>query len=342
MQTVPSSIAPSAIDSDGDTDLFVGGLHLPGQFGRPPRSYLLENTPDGFRDRTASWAPDLQYPGMITTAVWADVYGDDKMELLMAGHWMPIRAYCISDTGILEDCSVRLGLTESDGFWNRVIPADLDMDGDMDLIAGNRGLNAQNQISPQYPATLYAGDLDNSGTWETVYSSYVKGFDVPVASRDQIVAPLPDIRIRFPRYSDYAAATTDGIMAGYDSPTIVLKARNSSSVIFELTDEGVFNSQPLPLSAQFSPVRDALVFDFNDDGNPDILLVGNDYSNRAEEGRMSSGRGLMLAGDGELGFTDAGSRNFWVRGDTRRIVKIDHRIIVASNNNQLSVFRTIE
>lgn len=342
MQTVTSSIAPYDIDSDGDTDLFVGGLHLPGQFGRPPRSYLLENTPDGFQDRTVSWAPDLQYPGMITTAVWADVRGDDKMELLIAGHWMPIRAYCISDSGILEDCSGQLGLTESDGFWNQVIPADLDMDGDMDLIAGNRGLNTQIQASPQYPATLYAGDLDNSGTWETLYSSYVKGIDVSVASRDQIVAQLPDVRIRFPRYSDYAAATTDEIMAGYDPPAIVLKAKNSSSVIFELTDEGIFNPQPLPLSAQFSPVRDALALDFNDDGNLDIFLIGNDYSNRAEEGRMSSGRGLMLVGDGELGFTDINSGNFWIRGDTRRIVKIDHRIIVVSNNDQLNVFQTTE
>ncbi len=342
MQTITSSIAPYDMDSDGDMDMFVGGLHLPGQFGRSPRSYLLENTPDGFLDRTENWAPDLQFPGMITTAVWADIYGDDRRELLIAGHWMPIRVYCISDSDILEDCSDRLGLTGSDGFWNQVIPADLDMDGDLDLIAGNRSLNTQIRASPRYPATLYAGDLDNNGTWDLVYSSYVKGLNVPVASRDQMVAQLPDIRTRFPRYSDYAAATTDEVMAGYDPGPILLKSRNRSSVLFEFTDEGIFDPQPLPMSAQFSPVRDALVFDFNEDGNPDILLVGNDYSNRTEEGRMNSGRGTMLIGDGKLGFTDAGTRNFWIRGDTRRIIKVDHRIIVVSSNDTMNVFRTIE
>ncbi len=342
MQIVTSSVAPYDIDSDGDLDLFVGGLYYPGQFGRFPRSYLLENTPDGFHDRTGDWSPDLQYPGMISTAIWSDIFGDDKMELLVAGHWMPIRAFCIRDSGILEDCSNELGLAESDGFWNRLIPADLDMDGDMDLIAGNRGGNTQIRASFQYPATLYAGDLDNSGTWEIVYSNYVKGIDVPVAWKDQMVAQLPDIRTRFPRYSDYASATTDEIMVAYDTRPIVLKARNSSSVIFEFTDEGVFDAKPLPLSAQVSPVRDALVVDVNHDKILDLLLVGNDYSNRAEEGRMNSGRGLMLIGEGGLSYTDAGIEDFWIRGDARRIIKIDHRIIVVNNNSSLNVFRMFE
>ena len=342
MQTITSSIAPYDFDSDGDMDLFVGGHHVPGRFGSSPRSYLLENTPDGFQDRTASWAPDLRYPGMITTSAWANVQGDDQMELLIAGHWMSIQVYCVSDTGVLVACSKRLGLTESNGFWNRVITSDLDGDGDLDLIAGNQGLNSQIRASVEHPATLYAGDLDDSGSWDIIYSSYVKGEDVPIASRDQILAQLPDIRLRFPTYSDYAAATTDEVMAGYGSPSVVLKAQHSPSIIFEYTDEGTFKPRSLPLSAQFSPVRDVLPFDFNEDGNLDILLVGNDYSNRAEEGRMSSGRGLLLMGDGELGYTEEDAENFWIRGDTRRIIKIDDRIIVLSNNSQVKIFRTAE
>lgn len=342
MQTVTGSVAPHDLDTDGDLDIFIGGLYLPGQFGMSPRSYLLENTPNGFVDRTVEWGPDLAYPGMIRTAVWADITGDAQMELFIAGHWMPIQVYCRSDSGILENCSDELGFTGSEGFWNQVIPADLDADGDLDLIAGNQGLNTQIRISAQTPSTLYAGDFDDSGTWDILYSGFVKGLDVPVASRDQIVRQLPDLRIRFATYADYAAATTAEVMAGYDPPDIMLKAELSASMIFEFTDEDVFEPKPLPLTAQFSVVQDALAMDVNDDGHLDLLLVGNDYAHRAEEGRLSSGRGVLLFGDGELGFTDREHDDFWIRSDMRRILQIHHRIIVVNNNDELNIFQTIQ
>ncbi|MYJ56219.1 MAG: VCBS repeat-containing protein, partial [Rhodothermaceae bacterium] len=338
MHTVTSAVAPNDIDGDGDIDLFIGGLHIPGEFGKAPRSYLLENTPQGFRDQTATWAPELQNPGMLTTAVWADVHGDERMELLIAGHWMTIRVFCMRESTILDECTASLGLADQNGLWNQIVPADLDMDGDIDLIAGNRGWNAQIQISRDNPATLYVGDLDRSGTWDVIYSGFVKGLEVPIASRDQMVAQLPDLRLRFPTYSDYAAATTNDIMSGYDESTTSLKASNTASVVFELTEGSTFEPRPLPLAAQFAPVRDALVMDVNQDEHVDILLVGNDYSNRAEEGRMSSGRGLILSGDGAFSFQEMKTGDLWMRGDARRLIRVNNRVIVANNNSPLDIF----
>ena len=337
IHTVTSTVAPNDIDGDGDMDLFIGGLHIPGEFGKAPRSYLLENTPEGLRDQTASSAPGLQTPGMLTTAVWADVHGDEKKELLIAGHWMTIRVFCMRESTILEECTASLGLADQNGLWNQIVPADLDRDGDVDLIAGNRGWNAQVQISPEYPATLYVGDLDRSGTWDIIYSGFVKGLEVPIASRDQMVAQLPDLRLRFPQYSDYAAATTDEIMSGYDIPTTSLRASNTASVVFELTEGGTFEPRPLPLAAQFAPVMDALVMDVNQDEHLDILLVGNDFSNRAEEGRMSSGRGLILSGNGAFSFQEMNTGDFWMRGDARRLIRVNNRLIVANNNGPLDI-----
>ncbi len=339
MNTITSSIAPYDFDTDGDLDLFVGSLHIPDQYGRSPRSYLLENTPNGFIDRTEAWAVNLQYPGMIATAVWADIFGNNEKELLIAGHWMPVRVYCKYDSERLEDCSHSLGFNGTNGFWNQIIPSDLDQDGDIDLILGNRGLNSQIQVSTDYPATLKVGDFDLSGSWEIVYSSYVKAIHVPVPSRDQMVSQLPEIRMRFPKYSDYASATTDEILSLYKDDYPEFWSSHSASVIFENTEDGIFVPRELPAIAQFSPLRDALVDDFNDDGFQDILFVGNDYSNRAEEGRMNSGRGGLLLGDGNLGFTDAGPQHFWTNGDARHVIKINHQIIVVNNNGPADVFQ---
>lgn len=338
MQTVTSTVAPYDFDADGDWDLFVGGFHVPGRYGISPRSYLLENTPAGFQDRTDIWGPDLLYPGMVTTAVWANVDGNDGEELLIAGHWMPIRVFCKTNSEYLVECSDRLGFSETGGFWNRLIPSDVDLDGDVDLIAGNRGLNTQVRVSPVYPATLTAGDLDHSGSWDLIYSGFIQGMHVPIASRDQMVAQLPDVRMRFPRYSDYAAATTEDILSAYGAVLVQREAGNSASVLFEFTDRGEFEARELPLSAQFSPLRDAWVMDVNDDGNLDILFVGNDYANRAEEGRMNSGRGGVLLGDGAGWFSDADPEHFWIRSDARRIIQLGDRVIIANNGDWLGVF----
>ncbi len=339
MPTITSTVAPNDFDHDGDIDLFVGGLHISGQYGKSPRSYLLENSPSGFIDRTENLAPELLYPGMVSTAVWSDVIGDSAKELILAGHWMPVRVFCNLDSGSLEECTESVGLSAMTGFWYRIIPADVDSDGDMDLIVGNRGLNTQVQASRMYPATLFAGDLNRSGTWEVIYSSFVMGLDVPVASRDQMVHQLPDIRTRFPTYADYASATTGQVLDGYEDVPHPLHVQNSTSMIFEMSEEGKFVPHDLPVSAQFSPLRDAIVHDFNRDGTLDILFVGNDYSNRAEEGRMTSGRGGILFGNGQLDFEDSGPETFWTIGDARRILRIDDRIIIAHNGRSPDVFQ---
>ena len=46
---------------------------------------------------------------------------------------------------------------EINGWWNGVKSADLDQDGDMDLIATNFGLNTKYHTSADHPVLLYYG-----------------------------------------------------------------------------------------------------------------------------------------------------------------------------------------
>ena len=45
------------------------------------------------------------------------------------------------------DKTEEAGLGETSGWWNCIEIADLDMDGDMDLVAGNHGLNSMLKAS---------------------------------------------------------------------------------------------------------------------------------------------------------------------------------------------------
>ena len=161
-----SAVASHDYDADGDLDLFVGGRWLPGRYPQAPRSYLLRNE-NGmfFSDHTMEVSDHLVSPGLVTDAIWADVAGDSGAELIVIGDWMPIRVFSIGpDHG--EELTDDLGLSSENGFWRVVRSADLDGDGDLDLVAGNRGLNTQIKMSVSEPATILAGDFDRNGTEE--------------------------------------------------------------------------------------------------------------------------------------------------------------------------------
>ena len=80
-------------NDDGDSDIFIGGRSVPGQYGATPVSYLLKNDQGIFRDVTAELAPDLQNIGMVTDALLEDIDNDNKKELIVVGEWMPVTIF---------------------------------------------------------------------------------------------------------------------------------------------------------------------------------------------------------------------------------------------------------
>ena len=338
ISTSGGGLASHDFDLDGDEDLFVGGRHVSGSWPTTPRSYLLMNTPNGFQDVTP---PELQHVGMVTDVVWADVSSHFGSELIIAGAWMPIRVFARESNGQFVEITGALGLGNTHGFWNALAAVDLDSDGDTDLVAGNRGLNTQLKVDSDQPASIYAGDLDQSGTWDLVLSGYVKGLDVPIASRDQMIAQLPGLGSLFPTYASYAAATTRDL--GID-PTRVTNhhAVLSASCVFELLPNGTFRQRELPALAQVSTVRDILAADFDRDGHTDLLLGGNNYGNRAEEGRQNAGRGLLLLGNSRLDFVPHTGSGFKALGDVRHLAEVrrggERMVLVARNSSFVDAY----
>ena len=55
---------------------------------------LLANDGRGrFTDVTEAVAPDLAEVGMVTDALWEDMDGDGRADLVLVGEWMPITAF---------------------------------------------------------------------------------------------------------------------------------------------------------------------------------------------------------------------------------------------------------
>ena len=75
---------------------------------------------------------------------------------------------------------------------------------------------------------------------------------------------------------------------------------------------------------------------------PDLILAGNNYSNRAEEGRLNAGRGLVLQGNSNGEFEELSATGFTASGDVRKLLVVQipggELIIVGRNDSFLDVY----
>lgn len=328
-------------DKDGDQDVLVGGLVTPGIYPTPPASCFLVNDQGKFTDYCGQIAPELQQLGMVNDLVWADLDGDGTEELLVAGEWLPITVFK-NNNGKLTNATDVFGLEKTNGWWNCLQAADLDRDGDLDLVAGNLGLNSRLKASEKEPLRLFAKDFDNNGSMDPVMAYYNNGKLYPLPLRDMMIKQMPMLKKKFVFYKDYGAATiTDVFSQNELDAAMQFSAYTFATSWFE-NKNGKFIQHALPTEAQFSPSNEVDVDDFNGDGNLDILLIGNTSSPDVETGRYDAGNGTLLLGTGSGQFKTMPNKEtgFWANKEARDLTKVKLAngktlFLVANNNDRM-------
>jgi len=294
-------LAAGDYDKDGDTDLFVGGRLIPGQYPLTPRSYLLRNDAGRFTDVTGQHDELLSFPGMVTGACFADYDGDKDLDLIIVGEWMPVTLFN-NDNGrfLVAD---NTGLNQTSGWWRCIAPDDVDSDGDIDFIAGNLGLNSRFSAGRNVTLHIYSSDIDGSGTREAVLAkNNGQGF-FPVFGYDRLSEQMPFIRQKFPTCQSFAEASIEEIF----TPEALKKSLHKEAADFRTSiilnnGDGTFSLKPLPNLAQIAPVNDIIVKDVSGDGSNDLILAGNFFGTEPETPRYDAGNGLMMQGDGKGNF----------------------------------------
>ncbi|MDR0792503.1 MAG: VCBS repeat-containing protein, partial [Chitinophagaceae bacterium] len=329
----------------GNQYIFMGARSIPGSYGMPPQSYLLKNNGHGiFTDVTKTEAPELQNLGMITDAQWADIDGDGKQELIVAGDWMGVTIFKYKEGKFVKSGVI----PNSSGFWNSIIAVDIDNDGDIDLVAGNFGLNSKLKFDVNHPAKLYVGDFNNNGTNESIPTFYkTDGKSYPYYLKGDMTNEMPLLKKKFLRYDAYAGKPIEDILSPEQlNNAFVLTANESRTCIFYNDGKGNFTMKPLPQRAQFSPVFGILADDFNGDGIKDIFLAGNFYGLKPEVGRLDANYGVSYLGNNnqEYSYIEPLKSGLFIKnGEVRDVKQINTKkgkvIIVARNNDPLLLFR---
>lgn len=334
-----SCVAPCDFNGDGFMDLFLGGRAIPWQYGEIPHSYLLQNDGTGkFIDVTDKYSNELSQVGMVTNAVWCDINKDGHKDLIVSCEWGGITAF-IYDNGKFT----KKQLTDKKGWWNFILPVDLNNDGNIDLIAGNLGLNSRLKASASEPVRMYYNDFDDNGKKEQLLTYYVNGKELPFANKDELQRQMPVIKKKFLYAEDFARAKIDDIFSSKKLKEATLFTADYFANAILMNDGKMnFTVKAMPWEAQLTTYRDAIVIDKNANGLPDILLVGNYYDNNIQMGRYDADFGTMLVNNGNGNFSCENINGLQIKGQVRHIRNIDiakkrEAFILARNNDSTMV-----
>ncbi len=340
-----SRVKAADYDNDGDMDLFVGGRGVPGKYPYASRSYILEFDKFKYKDVTADIAPELMQPGLVTDFEWIDFNNDKQMDLVVVGEWMPISFYK-NDGGKFTNATEAMGTDHLKGWWYSIAAADIDNDGDLDLICGNLGTNSKFSASQKKPFNVFSDDFDKNGSCDIVLSKEYNGKLVPARGRQCSSEQMPFIKEKFPTYKEFASADIEDIL-GKDklNKSLHLQVTDFESKVLINNGNGTYTAQSLPAIAQMAPINGIIVQDVNKDGKLDLITAGNMYNTEVETPRYDAGTGLVMLGDGKGNFNalKPGDSGFYTQDNVKDINWIKQKdgkalIAVAVNNGPMQFF----
>lgn len=288
-----SCVVAADYDRDGDVDLFVGGRVIPGRYPHAPTSTLLRNDGGKFVDATDEVAPACRQLGMVSSACWSDVDGDGFVDLVVAAQWQPVRVLSNVKGKRLQDRTEALGLGGARGLWNGVTSADLDGDGDFDLVVSNLGLNSKYAASAKKPMQLFAQDFDGNGTMDVIEAKQSGGVTLPVRGLSCSGGAMPFVRQKFATYDAFARASLGDIYGAALDDCLTLTCNELRHVVFENRGDA-FVLHALPRMAQISASFGILARDLDGNGVPEIAMTHNFWSAEPETGRIDGGLGVLL------------------------------------------------
>jgi hypothetical protein len=336
-----SCIRACDYDGDGDLDLFVGGRVIPGQYPSNPTSYLLVNNGKGVFSIAST---PFSLVGMVTDGQWIDLNEDGRKDLVMCGEMMPIKVYLNTKTGF-EDQTSKYFNTPAYGLWNVLNFADLDGDGSPDLVAGNLGLNTPIKASEKQPAELFYSDFDGNGSIDPFFNFYVQGSSYPFVSRDEINDQIYPMRKKFGSYLAYSNTTMKDLFTAEQIEKSGKLMANTLLTTCFLNKNGVFSPVMLPEQANLSMVTQILSKDYNHDGKPDLLLLGNHSDNRLKLGCMDANYGCLLIGNGKGSFTyvDQSTSGLSIIGDVKSAFEMNinnsNLLVVGVDNEPIQFYK---
>lgn len=289
-----SIVKAADFDQDNDLDLFIGGRAVVNYFGKSPKSYLFENTGDGFKVIENA---DLLEIGMVTDATFSDYDADGDEDLIVVGEWMS-PAFFKNQNGVFKRDQK---ITEKlNGLWQTIIPFDIDQDGDLDYALGNWGLNSKYKASTEFPLLMYHGDIDGNGTSETIVAIEKNSTYYSINDLDELGNQLTSLKKKFTSYRSFAGQPLEAIFNAKTLKNLNKLVVHKLASGYLKNEDGNFVFVSFQEQLQLAPITNMLVHDFSGNGLSDLLIAGNYLGVTPYHGRFDGFTGAVILDDGTV------------------------------------------
>jgi len=228
-------------------------------------------------------------------------------------------------------------LPASSGLWQTIFVADVNKDGNDDVLVGNWGWNTKYWSGKDGPLKLYVSDFDKNGRADQLLSYTFEGKEYPFLAKDEVERTLPLLKKHYLKYADYAGVVMKDVFYGWIDTIKPQLAERLGSAICYGDGKGGFTIKDLPSELQLAPI---FSFQQMQGSENTYISAGNFYDVIPYEGQYDAQSLSVFTSARDSISVVPSAKVPFVKGQVRDLKWINQNtLLVAPNNDSLIYFR---